>query len=413
MNISKDATIHSPEIQAINKKIMRIVIMSQMLGGAGLAAGITVGTLIAAQMLGTDRYAGVPVALFTAGSAIGALVVGKITQQRGRRLGLSSGFFLGGIGALLIILSTVIDSIPLLFLALIVYGFGTSTNLQARYAATDLALPNKRATAVSIAMVSTTLGAVVGPNLVTPMSFVAKAIGIPELAGIFIVAAAAFLSAGFVLFLFLRPDPFLIAQKIDLQQAAKSMGEIRVNWNKKRVVIGAVIMIATQIVMVSIMTMTPLHMQHHGQAVGAIGLVIGFHIAAMYLPSLLTGRLVEKIGTTYMGIVGGGVLVISAIVTLFASGESLLALTIGLILLGIGWNFGLISGTTAVVDGTDVAMRPKIQSRIDVFIAISGASAGILSGVVVNYSSYAVLSIVGLVISSMLIVIVVLTREKN
>ncbi len=157
--------LDSPAVQKVYQHTIHTVIFSQMLGGAGLAAGITVGSLIAAEMLGTEKYAGVPSALFTIGSAGAALLVGRITASSGRRLGLATGFFLGGIGALLIILATVLTNIWLLFFSLIIYGAGTATNLQARYAGTDLALPHKRATAVSMAMVATTFGAVLGPNM--------------------------------------------------------------------------------------------------------------------------------------------------------------------------------------------------------------------------------------------------------
>lgn len=141
-----------------------------MFGGAGLGAGFTVGALLAQQMLGTDKYAGLPAALFTLGSAGAALIVGRISQRFGRRTGITAGFITGGLGAFGVVIAAIIDSIFLLFISLLIYGAGTATNLQARYAGTDLATKNQRATAVSIAMVFTTFGAFAGPNLVNVMS---------------------------------------------------------------------------------------------------------------------------------------------------------------------------------------------------------------------------------------------------
>ncbi len=403
-------------IEKIHKKTLRAVIFSQILGGAGLAAGITVGALIAQQMLGTDKYSGVPSALFTLGSAAAAMLVGRLTMKTGRRIALSTGFFVGGVGALGIILATTLNNIWLLFLALFIYGSGTATNLQARYAGTDLAPVHKRATSVSLAMVSTTFGAVIGPNLVGVMGSLAKLVGIPELAGIFILAAAAFLSAGTVLFFYLKPDPYLLAKHLDTQRAKAhkdSTFEQQTSLNKSLVLVGATVMIITQLVMVAIMTMTPIHMQHHAQGMSAVGLVIGIHIASMYFPSLITGSLVNKVGTKWMAVASGVVLFLAALVTMLAPNGSTGWLMLGLSLLGIGWNFGLISGTTMVVDATSIQIRPKIQGWIDVFIAISGALGGFFSGIIMNYSSYSALSLMGLIISVLLVIVMSLSRTKE
>lgn len=412
----ENRVLNEDEIGKIHKKTLRAVIFSQILGGAGLAAGITVGALIAQQMLGTDKYSGLPSALFTLGSAAAAMLVGRLTVKSGRRVALSTGFFIGGIGALGIILATVLNNIVLLFLALFVYGSGTATNLQARYAGTDLAPVNKRATSVSMAMVSTTFGAVIGPNLVGVMGDLAKLVGIPELAGIFILAAVAFSSAGIVLFFYLKPDPYLLAKQLDIARAKmndyKNLAS-KQSLNKPLVFVGATVMIVTQLVMVAIMTMTPIHMQHHAQGMNAVGLVIGIHIASMYFPSLVTGGLVNKVGTKKMAVASGVTLFLAAFTTMLAPDGATGWLMVGLSLLGIGWNFGLISGTTMVVDATNIQIRPKVQGRIDVFIAVSGALGGFLSGIIVNYSNYSVLSLIGLIISALLVVIMSLSSVKE
>lgn len=188
--------IDSPEKQKqLYKKTLRIVILSQIFGGAGIAAGITVGGLLAQDMLGTESAAGIPVALLTLGSAGAALLVGRLSQRFGRGAGLAAGFLAGGLGAIGVIIAALINSVVLLFASLLIYGAGTAANLQARYAGTDLATAKQRATAVSMAMVSTTFGAVAGPNLIDVMGEFAYSIGIPTLAGPFILAAAAFILA--------------------------------------------------------------------------------------------------------------------------------------------------------------------------------------------------------------------------
>ncbi|MCY8070715.1 MFS transporter [Bacillus inaquosorum] len=412
---SLQSYISSPEKQkALYKRTLFVVSISQIFGGAGLAAGVTVGALIAQQMLGTDAFAGLPSALFTLGSAGSALFVGRLSQRYGRRTGLSAGFVIGGLGAIGVIIAAIINSIFLLFTSLLIYGAGTATNLQARYAGTDLANNKQRATAVSITMVFTTFGAVAGPSLVNVMGNFALSIGVPSLAGPFILAAAAYILAGVVLFIMLRPDPLVIARTIEAtNQEPSDKGHLETTEhteNKRGIIVGAAIMVLTQIVMVAIMTMTPVHMSHHGHGLGAVGLVIGFHIGAMYLPSLVTGVLVDKLGRTAMAIASGTTLLLAGLMAAFAPGDSMVLLVIALSLLGLGWNFGLISGTALIVDSTETATRAKTQGTVDVLIALSGAAGGALSGMIVAGSSFLTLSFTGGILSLLLIPVVVWSR---
>ncbi|MCY9308082.1 MFS transporter [Bacillus inaquosorum] len=412
---SLQSYISSPDKQkALYKRTLFVVSISQIFGGAGLAAGVTVGALIAQQMLGTDAFAGLPSALFTLGSAGSALFVGRLSQRYGRRTGLSAGFVIGGLGAIGVIIAAIINSIFLLFTSLLIYGAGTATNLQARYAGTDLANNKQRATAVSITMVFTTFGAVAGPSLVNVMGNFALSIGIPSLAGPFILAAAAYILAGVVLFIMLRPDPLVIARTIEATNPEPSdKGHLETTEhteNKRGIIVGAAIMVLTQIVMVAIMTMTPVHMSHHGHGLGAVGLVIGFHIGAMYLPSLVTGVLVDKLGRTAMAIASGTTLLLAGLMAAFAPGDSMVLLVIALSLLGLGWNFGLICGTALIVDSTETATRAKTQGTVDVLIALSGAAGGALSGMIVAGSSFLTLSFTGGILSLLLIPVVVWSR---
>ena len=411
--------IDSPEKQRqLYRRTLIIVVISQIFGGAGLAAGVTVGALLAQDMLGTDSFAGVPSALFTLGSAGAALLVGRLSQRFGRRLGLATGFLAGGIGAIGVVISALTNNLVLLFSSLLIYGAGTATNLQARYAGTDLANSTQRATAISIAMVSTTLGAVAGPNLVDAMGRFAIMIKVPALAGPFILAAAAYILAGLVLLALLRPDPLVVAKAIaDVQRTNESnhldVSSSKLAIKKRGIVVGATIMVLTQIVMVSIMTMTPVHMGHHGHGLKEVGLVIGFHIGAMYLPSLLTGILVDKIGRTAMAIASGATLLAAGVLAAVAPTDSMLVLIIALALLGLGWNFGLISGTALIVDATTPSIRAKTQGSVDVLIALAGASGGALSGMVVAHSSYTTLSFAGAILSLLLIPVIVWSRGNQ
>ncbi|QDG66795.1 MFS transporter [Pseudarthrobacter sp. NIBRBAC000502772] len=401
--------------EVLHRRTLTVVAASQVLGGAGLAAGVTVGALLAQDMLGGNAAAGLPAALFTLGSALAAFLVGAVTQRLGRRTGLGLGFAAGALGALGVVAAAVLDSIPLLFLSLFIYGAGTATNLQARYAGTDLAPASRRGTAVSIAMVFTTLGAVLGPNLVDVLGRFAESLGIPALAGPFLLAAAAYASAGAVLFVLLRPDPFLLARELEIATPPPGTSDtppapVRAGTG---VYVGAAVMVLTQIAMVAIMTMTPVHMRAHGHHLSEVGLVIGIHIGSMYLPSLFTGVLVDRIGRTPMAIASGLTLLAAGLTAATAPADNLGLLIVALALLGLGWNMGLISGTALVVDATVPAHRARTQGAVDVLIAVAGAGGGAMSGLVVAQTSYAVLSIVGGVLALLLIPVIFWARTRS
>lgn len=406
------------EVARVHRRTLTVVILSQVLGGAGLAAGISVGALLAQDLLGSEALSGIPTGLFTLGSALAAFLVGRSTQRFGRRVGLAFGFIAGGLGAAGVVLAAVAGHVPLLFLALFVYGAGTATNLQARYAGTDLAPAHRRGTGTSMAMVATTIGAVAGPNLIDPLGRLAEALGVPTLAGPFILAAVAYGAAGLVLFGFLRPDPYLLARAIaepeaDAPRAASSPAAVASPRVGVGAYVGAAVMVLTQIVMAAIMTMTPVHMHAHDHDLGAIGLVIGLHVGAMWLPSLATGLLVDKWGRTPMVIAAGTTLLLAGLLAATAPGDSLGLLILALILLGLGWNFGLVSGTALVVDATVPQNRPRTQGNIDVLIALSGAGGGALSGMVVHAASFHVLSLAGGILSVALIPVLLLGRSRG
>lgn len=407
--------IESPEKQQkLYKRTLIVVILAQVFGGAGLAVGVTVGALLAQDLLGSDSATGLPSMLFTLGAAGAALFVGRASQRYGRRFGLTAGFLGGALGAIGIIIAAVSENIILLFFTLLIYGAGSATNLQARYAGTDLANSNQRAKAVSMAMVSSTLGAVAGPNLVSVMGNIAESIGIPALAGPFILAAAAYFFAGLIFFILLRPDPFIVAKEIRLAEALANTQSAAaeaesLEKDKRGIFAGAFIMIISQFTMVSIMTMTPIHMGHYGHGLNDVGFVIGLHVGAMYLPSLITGYLVDKIGRVNMAFASGITLMLAGISAAFGPAESTMAHVTALVLLGLGWNFGLISGTAMLVDATPANTRAKSQGSVDVWISLAGAIGGGLSGVIVAKASYMTLTLSGALLAVSIIPVVILT----
>ncbi|WP_328439742.1 MFS transporter [Nocardia puris] len=405
-----------PDIAHAQRRVLTVLVSAQILSGAGLAAGITVGALLAQDMLGSTSLAGLPSALFTAGSALAAVAVGRLSQSRGRRPGLATGYLMGALGSLGVIAAALADNPILLFIALFVYGAGTATNLQARYAGADLATASHRGRAVSTVLVATTVGGVVGPNLAAPTGSLARVLGIPYLAGPFLLAAAAYALAALVLAVWLRPDPLLLARELgstDPGAVSATTEPLEAEGSSRGIAVGGFVMALTQLVMVAIMTMTPVHMLHHGHGTAAAGLVIAIHVGAMYLPSPLTGWLVDRYGRLPVAATSGVTLLAAGVLAGLAPGDSIAGLALALALLGLGWNLGLVAGTAIITDTVPLATRAKTQGAVDVSIAIAGATGGMGSGLMVAATSYPTLALAGGVLALAVVPAAALTARRN
>jgi MFS family permease len=376
--------------EALQRRTLRVLLASQVLSGVGLAAGVTVGALLVEDVVGSTSLSGLSAALLTGGSAISAWLVGGLSDRSGRRRGLASGYVAAAVGGASVALAAVLDSTALLLLALLVYGAGSATNLQARYAGADLAVPERRGRALSTVLVATTLGAVAGPNVVEPVGRAAEQLGVPALAGPFALAALAYAAAALVLQLFLRPDPLLTARQI---AAGQVQGEKTPQVPDRLALrLGGIVMVVTQLVMVAVMTMTPVHMREHGHGLHETGFVIGLHVAAMFLPSPVTGRLADRFGSGPVAIGAALSLVLSGVVAAVAPAGSVALLAIALVLLGLGWNLGLLAGTALVAGAVGPERRALVQGRLDVAVALAGATGGLSSGFVVAATSFSTLS---------------------
>jgi len=384
--------------------VLRTLVAAQVLSGAGLAAGVTVGALLARDMLGSDSLAGIPSFLFTVGSAGAAVLVGRLSDVHGRRRGLGLGYAAGALGAAVVVAAAAMDSVALLLPALLVYGAGTATNLQARYAGADLAAPTRRARAISTVLVATTVGAVVGPNAVSVMGDVAGSFDLPRLAGPFILAAVAYAVAGAVLLARLRPDPLLLArERAESVELAPVVGDAADSDEREAsgsgVFVGGATMVVAQLVMVAIMTMTPIHMDRHGHGLSATGAVIAAHIAGMYLPSPLSGRLVDRFGGRPIALASGATLALAGVLAAGVPGDEVVGVAVALMVLGVGWNLGLVSGTAIVTDAVSLSVRARTQGSVDLCVAVAGAGAGLSSGALVAATSYPTMSLVGAVMA--------------
>ncbi|WP_432035192.1 MFS transporter [Streptomyces cucumeris] len=416
-----------PDAVRAQRRALTVLVTAQILSGAGMAAGITVGALLAEDMLGTTGLAGLPAALFTAGAAVGAMAIGRLSQRWGRRPGLALGYATAAAGSLGVVVAGTADSVPLLFLSLVLYGAGSATNLLARYAGADLAPPDRRGRAVSTVLLATTFGAVLGPNLVGVTGDLAHSWAMPRLVGPFLLAAVAYTLGSCVLAGWLRPDPLLLARELAAREAASDSGDATETGSAAGpavvpapgertapgVVTGATVMVIGQLVMIAIMTMTPVHMKDHGHSTQAAGLVIALHVGAMFLPSPLSGYLVDRVGRLRVAAAGSAVLLCAGLVAAFASPHSMPALATALVLLGLGWNLGLVSATAIITDAVPLERRAAVQGLVDVGVAIAGTTGGLASGLVVAGGGYGYLAAGGGILALTVIPVLALAAQPR
>lgn len=391
--------VTSPTTASVQRNTIRTLVTGQALGGLAVTSGAAVAVLLAEQILGSPALAGLAQTAQVVGAAAGAFMLARLMSVRGRRVGLVTGYGIGALGTGLCVLAGVMSSFTALLVGTFAIGWATAANSQARYAATDLAEPGGRARALAVVVWATTLGAVVGPNLTGPGAIVARWFGFPEITGIFVLAFVAGAIGTGVLWLFLRPDPLLLAR-----EHAAARGEdtttrvgLRRVWSVVSVrpqALAAIVAIAVSHgVMLSVMVMTPVHMNNGGAALTVIGFVISVHVLGMFAFSPVVGWLTDRLGRAPM-LAAGSVLLLAAVVLSGTAPEGhSVALTVGLFLLGLGWSFTLIGGSALLVDVVPFAERPATQGASDLVMGVFAAVAGAAGGAVVAFWGFAVLNI--------------------
>lgn len=384
----------------VQRRTLALLVTTQIIGGIGVAIGITVGALLSARMAGVG-LSGLPGSGAVIGGALLAVPVTRLVQARGRRPGMALAYLVGALGAVLVVLAAVADSVPLLFLGMFLFGGGTAANLQARYVAVDLAAPARRGRDLSLVVWSATIGSVAAPNLADLADRAVTGLRLPVLSGAFVVSGVAFTLAATVILLLMRPDPLLLARTLD-GSSAPVLGRPSGVRAGARVVAGlpearlAIAAVATgHLVMVAVMSMTPVHLgEGHADAdlLRIVGLVLSVHIAGMYGLSPVTGWLADRYGRRPV-IIGGLVLLITACAVAGTAGHDTPRLTLGLALLGLGWSGTMVSGSTLLSESVPPAGRPAVQGLSDLVMGVAGAGAGALSGVVVALAGYGTLTV--------------------
>ncbi|WP_374214490.1 MFS transporter [Streptomyces sp. Je 1-79] len=387
-------------VPALRRRVQAVLIATQILGGLGIATGIALAAVLAKDISGTEALAGLASTASVAGPALLAMPLAALMGSRGRRPGLVLAYLIGALGAGVVVLGAVVDSFPLLLAGLVGFGAASSANLAARFAAADLAEPHHRGRAISTVVWATTIGAVLGPNIAAPAGESVAGLGIPATAGPFVWAAGVFLIAALVVALLLRPDPLLTAR--DLAAPEEDQGaegrSLRAGVRAVRKSSGArlalVTIAASHTAMVSIMSMTPVALSHHGAGIQLIGLVISGHIAGMYAFSPVMGWLSDRVGRLSVIGLAVGLLSVAALLA-GTAGPSHGQTAAGLFVLGLGWSAGLVSGSALLTDSVPQAARAAVQGLSDFIMNTAAGVGGLMAGLIVAQAGYGWLNLVG------------------
>ena len=409
------------DLVAVQRHTVRTLVVSQAVGAVGVTIGVATASLLARDISGSETMAGLAQTFQVLGTAAAAYGLARVMRRRGRRVGIVLGYLIGAAGAVLAVVAGVVDSMLVLLAGAVLLGATTAVNSGSRYAATDLATEQHRARALSVVVWATTIGAVAGPNLTGVGGALARSLGIPELTGGFAIGSVVLVVAAGWVWVRLRPDPLLLAQEAAgvtpstlPEPRGRSWGRVVVVVREVPAVGAAVVAMAcAHAAMVTVMIMTPLHMEHGGAHLEVIGFVISIHVLGMFAFSPLVGWAADRFGRSAVLMSGGAVLLVSLALCGFSPEGSSWQIFAGLFLLGVGWSCATVAASTVIADRTPIEARTDVQGTSDMAMALTAAGGGALAGVIVGGLGYPALAAFSALLAGTVVVAGRLTRRPS
>ncbi|MGQ3254480.1 MAG: MFS transporter [Microbacterium aurantiacum] len=385
--------IPDTERARIQRRTVAVLGAGQVLGGVAFGATLSLGAVLAADVSGDDALSGLATAAVTLGTAAVAIPLAALARRAGRRVSLTTGTAGALAGVVGVIVAASFGSFPFLLAAFILIGAGQAANLQSRFAAADLATDATRGRDLSLVVWATTVGAVLGPNLAGPGETVGAALGMPPLTGAYVFTIVAQVLAIVLYLSALRPDPLALAIRLDTA-ATRGSGRTIAGPDRPGLARYAIFAVAaSHVVMVSVMAMTPVHLLHHGADLVIVGLTLSLHIAGMYAAAPLFGILADRWGRVRTILLGQGILA-SSLVLASVGSESTSAVTVALVLLGLGWSAATVSGAALLTEASTEDRRTRRQGISDFAMSFVGALGAIGAGIVLSAIGYGGLALV-------------------
>ena len=386
-----------------------LLAVATAVGSTGLSAGGTAGTLIAVDLTGSAALAGVPLGLLVVGSAAGAVLISRRSQQAGRVAGLRWGYALGALGAAIVVVGTAVGSFGLVLAGSLALGVANAAVFLSRYAAAEVGGGAVRGRALGLVLGSAAVGAVASPNLLGPSGHLASWLGLPRLAGLHLVAVPSFLIAGALLAAL--PSRSAVGQADRPRSPTGTW--IRDAIKGTRVRLALVVLAATNLVMVATMAVAPAHLEAHGYSLGSIGLVVSVHVLGMFAPSPLTGWLADRAGGGVVAGVGAVLLVGAGFGGAIAGAHDGPAFTAVLVLLGIGWNAGVVGGSTMLVASVPPVVRQNAEGIGEVAMGLAAGAGAPIAGLMVAAGGLPTLSVASAAVSVLVFTVLSIVPTRS
>lgn len=392
------------DVARLQRRTMTVLVISQIIGTVGVGVAPSIGVLVAGEVTDSEAWAGLARTASTLGAALVGLPLGTLAARRGRRVALSTGWWTAAAGGALLVPAAQWNLVVPLFIGLLLIGVGSAVSLQARFAATDLAQPHHRARSLSLVVWVGTLGSVLGPNLGIPGEVVSRATGLTVFASAFLITAICLATAGAVAFALMRPDPLITLGQVAGRSTAPVgprpgriapvIAELRTNHPARYALIA---LLTAQTIMVSVMTMTPVHIVHQGGSVTIVGVTISLHILGMYGLSPVVGIIADRWGHPPTIAAGIGIFLASLLAGALAP-DSMTWIVVSLILLGVGWSFVNVGGSALFASVVSDETRASSQGGVDALANLCGATAAFAAGPLLALTSFTLLNIVAIVL---------------
>lgn len=365
------------------------------LGATGYFAGLAVAPLAAEDLTGGVTWSGLPGAMAIVGTALGATLVTGLLHRVGRRGGLVVAYVLGVVGAVVAVTALRTGAFAVLLVGTTLIGVGHAANQLTRYVVAELHEPDRRGRALGWIVWAGTIGGVVGPNLLAPAGGIAEAAGQPALVGPYVVGLVAMGVVAVGYQLVLRPDPGTLAISDALDEGPTEDGPPRSAWRLPVVRVAVVVMVTGQVVMVWLMSMTPVHIRESGGDLGRVGLILSAHIFGMYALAPLAGWVEDRYGSLRAIVVGLAILAAAAVLAAGSTPGGVL-MGVALFLLGLGWSFGFVAGSTLLARGVPARIRAAVQGRVETVVFLASAVASLGAGLLLDAVGYVGLCLLAL-----------------
>lgn len=379
--------------------LLATLFAAQVGGSTGHSIAMAVGGIMAADITGTNAWTGVPVAVGALGAALASWPLSRLMGRFGRRPGLALGYGLAVVGALLGMGGVLARSFALFLVGMTLFGISNTSNLLARYAAADVTPAARRGRAMGLIVWGSTVGSILGPNLMTPAVSVGARLGLSPVGSAFLISVAAYALAALLIEALLRPDPLAVARRLETAAAPgvpvappRALGVI-VREPRVRIAFGS--LMAGQLVMIGTTSTSPVYLHDHGHAVGTIGLAVAMHLGGMYVASPLSGWLSDRLGRGVMIAAGGLVLLLAMAIAGLAPGAEGSLVMLGLFLNGVGWNFAFVAASALLTDVLSPGERTSIQGLADLVMGLLGALGSAAGGMVLGAWGFGVLNALG------------------